>query len=96
MTVNTSFNLEGVYLNQHLYKATPGESSLSVNERALFVAVKMARSKVLAVWKAFESVKAVAKISPSSNFMPWTRLFFAKCVKLKGRREYLKRVLLTC
>ena len=52
-------------------------------ERGRIASVQKIRSKVLAVWKAFESVEAVALLRPSSNFMPWTRLFFAKfCVKV--------------
>jgi hypothetical protein len=89
-SVNTLFNIEDVY--QHQSSTTAEEKFMSMTERSFFVSVKKARSKVLAVWKAFVTVKAVAKLSPSSNFMPWTRLFFARCVKLKGSEEYLKQV----
>jgi hypothetical protein len=84
------FNIEDYY---HYQSSTIAEEAfMSVTERFFFVAVKIARSKVLAVWKAFESVKAVAKLSPYFNFMPWTRLFFARCVRLKGSSKYLKQV----
>jgi hypothetical protein len=84
------FNIEDFYRYQS--ETFPDERFLSNKERALFVATSIARSKVLAVWKAFESVKAVAKLSPSSNFMPWTRLFFASLVKQKWNFDYMKQV----
>jgi hypothetical protein len=96
ITVNSVFNLEDFYIdNDRQSEPTPSERSQlkkCFTQKALFVDVLKIRSKALAVWKAFQSVKAVAKLGPSDNFMPWTRLFFARCVTLKGSSEYLKQV----
>ena len=97
ITVNSFFNVEDFYIDDDDLQSetTPSERSQlkkCFTQKALFLDVLKIRSKVLAVWKAFQSVKAVAKLSPFDNFMPWTRLFFARCVTLKGSTEYLKQV----
>jgi hypothetical protein len=84
MMLRAVLDLQGLYNPNPEPEPEPDHLKMSdPKERGLIVTLQKIRSKVLAVWKAFESVETVALLRPSSNFMPWTRLFFAKfCAKV--------------
>ena len=92
VTINGVVNLQAFNIPNPEPEHLNPETEIDPNNKALFTTIQKLRLKVLAVWNAIEALEAVSKLSPTSNFMPWSRLLFAKFVTLKGNVEDLYKV----